>query len=304
MVIFGVVMSGAVVLEALLWSRTEMKRAVITAAACAAAPMVSPLGWSYWPQVLATVSVSRELQIQEYQMPEGSEGLVFWAAAGALVLAAVVQRHRLREHSRTDRILLIASSVLAVAAAMAARNVAFFAVLAAPALSRFWPMREAVSRRPARPAGVPARAMVLVALLVGAAVVALKWRDAGAQLGWQPMSAATIEAVRECPDPIFNQMEDGGFLMWALPDRRVFVDSRMEAYPLELLRRSREVDLGGDHTDLFRDYRIACAITPTDSPLRERLARDRSMTIIHSDAQRTVFARSPARAASSHDPQS
>lgn len=304
MVIFGVVMSGAVVLEALLWSRAEVKRAVMTAVACAAAPMVSPLGWSYWTQVLTTVSVSRELQIQEYQMPLDANDLPFWAAVGALLLAAVLQRHRLRERSRADRILLIASCALAVAAAMAARNVAFFAVVAAPALSRVWPMRNAVSRSAGRPAGVAACAMALVALLVGAAAVAGQWRDNGARLGWQPMSSATIEAVRHCPDPMFNQMKDGGFLMWALPDRRVFVDSRMEAYPLELLRRSRNVDLGGDHTSLFRDYRIGCAITAADSALRERLARDPSMTVIHSDSQRIVFARSAPRAASSHDPRS
>lgn len=302
LVIFGVVMGGAVALEALLWSRKEVKRALTIAAACAAAPMISPLGWSYWPQILATVSVSRTLQIQEYQMPFGANGLLFWAAAGTLLVIAVVQRHRLRARTRADRMLLIASLFLAVAAVMAVRNIAFFAVVAAPVLSRLWPMRDAISLSPARRAGAVASGIVLVALLVGAAAVAIQWRDDGARLGWRPMSPATIEAVRHCPDPIFNHMEDGGFLMWALPDRRVFVDSRMEAYPLELLRRSREIDLGGDHADLFQDYRIGCAITATDSTLRQRLARDPSMTIIHSDAQRTVFARLPTQASFSFAP--
>jgi hypothetical protein len=108
------------------------------------------------------------------------------------------------------------------------------------------------------------------------------------------MSAATLAAMERCPDPIFNQMVDGGFLMWRLPHRRVFVDSRMEAYPLELLRRSRRADLGGDYANLFREYRIGCAVASTGSRLGQRLARDPEVVILHSDAQRTVFARSPS----------
>jgi hypothetical protein len=294
LVIFGVALSGAVVLEALFWSREELKRATAVAAACVLAPTLSPLGWSYWPQILTTVSVSRELQIQEYQMPLGMNDLPFWVAVGVLLLVLLVQRNRVRDFSRADRILLIGAGILTIAAATAARNVAFFAVVAAPAISRLWPRRSVAVRRAARPAGIAAWALVLVAAVAGAAAVAATWREKGARLGWQPLSAATIEAVRHCPDPIFNEMRDGGILMWALPDRRVFIDSRMEAYPPALLRRSREADLHGDYIELFRDHQIRCAITTSDSILRQRLARDPSMRAIHSDDQRTVFVRGPA----------
>jgi hypothetical protein len=291
MVVFGVAMSAAVALEAVIWSRAEAKQAIAVAAACAAAPMISPLGWSYWPHALLTISVSRQLQIQEYQMPLAASDLPFWAAVSVLIVVTILNRRTLRSRPRADRILLIASFVLAVAAATAARNVAFFAVIAAPAVSRLWPVRAAALRRPPRPAGAVAWGVALIVLAVSTVAVAAMWRDNGARLGWQPMSPATIEAVRHCPDPIFNQMRDGGPLMWALPSRRVFADSRVDAYPLALLRRSREIDLGGDYSALFRDYGIRCAIATTDSTLGERLARDPSMTIIHSDAQRSVFAR-------------
>jgi hypothetical protein len=292
MVIFGVLMSAAVALEALLWSRAEVKRTLGIAAACMAAPLVSPLGWSYWPQILKTVSVSRQLQIQEYRMPLDMGDLPFWLGLGALMVLVVRHGRTLRDRTRADRVLVIAALALAVAAATAARNVAFFAVVAAPALSRLWPMREAVRRRAPARVGAVGVAMLLVALVAGAAAVLARWAGGGARLGWRPMSAATIEAIRRCPDPIFNEMRDGGFLMWALPDRRVFIDSRMEAYPPELLRRSRDVDLGGDHADLFREYRIGCAITTSDSSLQRRLEHDPSMTYVHSDTQHTVFARS------------
>jgi hypothetical protein len=279
-----------------------VKRALGIAAACAAAPLVSPLGWGYWPQILKTVSVSRQLQIQEYRMPFSMVDLPFWLGLGALMVLVVRHSRTLRDRTRADRVLVIGALALAVAAATAARNVAFFAVVAAPALSRVWPMRDAVRRRAPAPVGAVGVAMILAALVAGAAAVLAQWRGGGARLGWRPMSAATIEAIRRCPDPLFNEMKDGGFLMWALPDRRVFIDSRMEAYPPELLRRSREVDLGGDHSGVFRDYRIGCAITTSHSRLQRRLARDPAMAFVHSDTQHTVFARS-AQPNSSRAPQ-
>jgi hypothetical protein len=111
-------------------------------------------------------------------------------------------------------------------------------------------------------------------------------------LGWQPLSASVVEAVRNCPGRLFNHLEDGGPLMWALPSHYVFVDSRMNAYPITLLKRSRDADLFGEYADLFREYGIRCAVVVTDSPLARRLELDHAMTRTYSDRQRTVFARS------------
>ena len=298
LVIFGVALSGAVLLDALVWSRTRLKQSALIAAACVAAPVISPIGLNYWPQVLATVSISRELQIQEYQMPLNAEDVLFWAAVVALLVVATMQRHRLARYPRCDRIMLIGALVLAVAAAMAARNVAFFAVVAAPALSRLWPLRERTSKqRRVRPFGMAAAGMCLVAAAVGSVAVFLQWRDSGRRLGWQPMSAAAIDAVRGCPDPIFNHLEDGGFLMWTLPARRVFVDSRMEAYPVEVLRASRQADLYGDYEAIFRAYGINCAIVTTGDQLYSRLERDSSLTKTFTDVGRSVFVRNAPTAA-------
>jgi hypothetical protein len=80
--------------------------------------------------------------------------------------------------------------------------------------------------------------------------------------------------------------------MWALPGRRVFIDSRMEAYPLTLLRKSRAADLTGDYVDLFREFHIRCAVTATGSVLTQRLSTDSAMSIMHADARHTVFSAS------------
>jgi hypothetical protein len=293
LVVFGVAMSGAVFLEALLWSRHEIRRAALVLVACIAAPMVSPLGWNYWPQIVATVSLARELQIQEYRMPLSLSDLPFWAGLGAFVLTTFLQRRRLARLERADRILVLGALALAGTAVSTARNVAFFAVVAAPALSRVWP-RKAVAAplgRPSRPLGALAWALCLGVAAGSTVMVAYRWQEPGARLGWEPVSKGALAAVRECPDRLFNEMRDGGYLIWALATPRVFVDGRMEAYPPEVLRASRQADVFGEYEVAFRDYGINCAIVTTGTPLYSKLAGDRSMTMTFADTERAVFVR-------------
>jgi hypothetical protein len=290
MVILGVVMVGACALEALIWSRGRLLRDSVAAVGCVLAPMISPLGWEYWPRVLSTISVSRTIELQEFRTPLELMDLPFWAAAGALAVLAWMRRRSLAERPRVERVLLLASAVLAVAATMAARNIAFFAVIAAPVVSWLWPVSPERFRVP-REASRLSYLMVAVAAGLAVLVVVSQWRREGANLGWVPMSREAIQAVRDCPDPLFNHLEDGGYLTWTLPEKPVFVDSRVDAYPIELLHRSRAADLDGEYLDLFADYRINCALVRTGSPLATQLTQDPSMTKSYEDASRMVFVR-------------
>jgi hypothetical protein len=289
-VVFGVLIAGAAAFEALLWSRTSLKRDVLIAVGCIAAVMMSPDGWHYWPEALNTVSISRELQLHEYRAPVDTSSIPFWLSAVTLVVMTWMKRATLRAWSRGDRALLIAAWLLAAASVGAIRNVAFFAVVAAPVLSRLCGVREASSKKP-RPVGGVAYSMIAAAVLVAVLCVRARWQQGGERLGWRPLSASLIEAVRRCPDQLFNHLEDGGYLMWALPSRPIFVDSRMNAYPVHLLKQSREADLRGVYADVFREYGIGCAVVRTDSPLARRLELDGAMARTYSDRQRTVFER-------------
>lgn len=290
-VVFGVLLAGAVALEAIVWSRARAVRDVLIAVACAAAVMVSPGGWYYWTEAVNTVSISRALELHEYRAPLDAASIPFWIAAVTLVVMTWARRDTLRDWSRADRALLIAALLLAAASVGASRNVAFFAVIAAPVLSRLCTWQEA-TRRTLRPVGRFAYVMIALAVVVAVLVVRARWQDGGERLGWQPLSPSLIEAVRRCPDRLFNQLEDGGYLMWALPSRPIFVDSRMNAYPIDLLKQSREADLHGEYLNVFRQYGIRCAVVATDSPLAHRLENDRAMLRTYADDQRIVFERS------------
>jgi hypothetical protein len=69
----------------------------------------------------------------------------------------------------------------------------------------------------------------------------------------------------------------------------VFVDGRVEVYPLELLQQSRRADLEGDYEALFQEHAIRCAVVPNGSPMAEALSRDEWGVVRAGDAQWTVF---------------
>jgi hypothetical protein len=289
LVIFGLVIAGALVAEATLWSRDRVPRTLAVAACCAAAPLLTPASLSYWPQVLRTVSLSRELQIEEYRSAFAWEDLAFWVGLVLLVALVALRGRRLQEHPRGDRVLVIAALVLGAAAVTAARNEAVFGVVAAPALTRLWPL--APRRGKERYAGALGYGLVGMALVAGALVAAFHWRSADRRAEWAPIDQATLDAVEQCQGPLLNRFEDGGYLMWRLPQKRVFVDSRLEAYPEDVLHLSRRADLFGEYEVIFQRYGVNCVIVTTGSPLHRRLEGVTGFMVRHRDANRVVLER-------------
>ncbi len=287
-VVLGLIVVSVVVFEALVWSRARLAKDGTVLALCLLAPMVSPLGLHYWPRIISAVAISRELDLQEYRVPFELVDLPFWMMVAAICIATFRRRHSLHALSRSDRILLLSSGALGLACLGAARNIAFFAIVAAPAIATLLPeSKQALESR--RVAAWPAYAMVLAAIAGAGLAVSWRWRDGGLQLGWRPLSSGVLEAVRECGDPIFNPMEAGGPLMWSLPERRVFVDSRIDAYPTELLARSRGADVFGDYQGLFREFAFNCALVKTTSLMRDRLLTDSSMRLLYTEPEYSVF---------------
>jgi hypothetical protein len=73
----------------------------------------------------------------------------------------------------------------------------------------------------------------------------------------------------------------------------VFIDGRVEVYPVPLLERSRRADLFGEYQQLFADYGIRCAVVPTNSPMVTALRGDQSAEGVYADSQWAVFVIQP-----------
>src|SRR5262249_8803781 len=158
--------------------------------------------------------------------------LVFAAGLVALMLLPAAGE----PGSGTDSLLV---GVFTLQALVSMRQVALCALVFPPVL-----VRRAVTRfrfvRTLAPTRLPRIAsglnlVRLVALLIGAAALAA--RQPGMQLGMGPrtdgLPVAGARFIREhdLPDPVFNFQPWGGYLIheW-YPQRRVFIDGRMDMY--------------------------------------------------------------------------
>jgi hypothetical protein len=309
--IVGVLIAACAAAESVLWSRAHVRRSLLILAGCVAAPLLTPLGWHYWPRVFQVVRLARALEIHEYRSALELAKLPFWVVVAAF--AAILLRQRgqflasaanVANVDRKTRILVLIAALFAVAGALSVRNIPMFILAGVPAMSRLLCASKTASAastprrvKPPKPAPAAAAIFVTVVFAVAAIGVAYAWRERGAHLGWAPISTPAIESIRRCDGPLFNGFADGGILTWWVPERRVFVDSRgVEAYPLALLLRSRDADLFGDYDRLFKEFAINCAVVEHGSIMAQRLSADRSMREQYSDPQWVVFTRRAAQA--------
>ena len=290
-VLLGIVVAGCAALESLIWSRARLPRDILIAAACIVAPTLTPLGFNYWPQVKNTVFVSQAIGIHEFRSAFEMTQVPFWIMVGMLAVLTIRQHRELFRRERADRFLWLVSCVLAVAGALAVRNIPFFVLVAAPALSRLLPTRAQLSH-----VGTSRHQYVLalVTAVIAIGVIGYRWRDGGRALGWKAMSPAVADAIRVCDEPIFNGFAAGGPILWFVPERKVFIDSRVTPYPIELLAESRRADLYGDFGNLFSKYAFRCAVVETGSKASLKLASDFSMSRSFIDNQWTVYIPRPA----------
>jgi hypothetical protein len=83
-----------------------------------------------------------------------------------------------------------------------------------------------------------------------------------------------IAALEACPERLYNRYDDGGYVIWFVPDRKVFIDSRQDPFPPELVREHIHVETSGEYGETFRRYSIRCAFVPANSVLMRRLTTD------------------------------
>ncbi len=292
------VVAGVAVLRARGGDTHERRRALALVGLtplCALATLLTPLGFGLWRYVGASMALSRENRIREWQptWPDGPFGIVFWALALAFLGLLFWRRHRLREMSQMDWgdvVLLTASLVMLVLAARAIRNTCVFLLIAVPAASRLlgadFRFRKSVGPPEAETPDHPRvnLALLVVVSALEAAGVLFAWHVSYEGLGWQPISAGALAAVRGCPEQVFGRYNDGGPLLWFVPERRVFSDTRQDPYPLAITRATSSIEHGGPYRETFARYGVRCAILPVESPVAERLTGDGWGTRFRDDA--------------------
>jgi hypothetical protein len=290
-VILGIaLLIGAIAGVALLERRVPRELAM-SSALCLVATLMTPLKFSLWSEIPASLSRLRQYQVLEWRAPSLGEVslLPFWlmSAALSILTAAAVLRHRRGGRTNTGSnsdpardgrgvTIVIGALILLPFALTSARNVPPFLLLAAPAIaflieSQFASGAPRMHRheRPVLNLGVLAVAVIASVTTVGNA-----WASQNPRLQWSPLPGQAIAAVRACPERLYNNYDDGGYLVWFVPERKVFLDSRQDPYPASLIESHIQAERSGNYQALFSRYQIECALTRTGTPLADRLLSD------------------------------
>lgn len=296
----GGVVAGAIILgaatatAAVLWwqrrtdvDRQRLRTLALVLPASLLATAATPLGFDLYPLVAKSTMRGRALQLQEWQatLPTDFLGITFWACAVIFLVTLFVRRRRLTDLANptawTDWLLVGAVLVLIPLAAQAVRNVALFALVAVPAMSRLLGPSFQFRLKLSSPSRAAERSRFNLGIMSGAALVAVLtlpmiWKRSEGWLIWRPLSNQAIHAVRSCPGPIYNRYDDGGYLIWFVPEIPVFVDSRQDPYPLRFLLEDMQVEHGqAPWQPLFSRWDIRCAFLPVTSPMIQALASAR-----------------------------
>ena len=258
----GVALGGAVLVAAALAAavrargrfampeeRRRARRLRFALPLCALATCATPLGFGIFRFVVESEARLRAVHVNEW-MPFSFGPVItgaFAALAGAFVVLLLLRWGRLRAGTWADWVAVAAVLVLAPFAARSARHACAWLLLAPVAASRLLGPDFRFRRAP-RPASAdhPALNALIVGVVAAAALgsVAWLWSVPLRRLGWRPVPAGALAALRACPGPLYNHYNDGGYLIWLAPERKVFIDNRQDPYPLALLLEHAEVERG------------------------------------------------------------
>ena len=313
-VLGGLVLAAAWAAALLRWSRvrgaddrTRVRALtvvlVISGLACAAAP----LGFGIYRFVIESTARSMQVKITEWfpVKPNDFFGVLFWLSTAAFVALLLTRARRNFMRAPTaawaDWAVTAAAVALLPLAARSLRNTAPFILLATPAASRLLGadfklpavITRAFARKP-RPAS-PDKPRLNLAILAGMSALAIAFAGVAyasnlERLGWRPISDGALAATRACNGPLYNQYNDGGTLIWFVPERPVFVDGRQDPFPLPFLLDVVEVESGRKPVrPLFDRFRITCAFLPVTADAVGQLTAD-GWTTRFRDRQYAVLA--------------
>jgi hypothetical protein len=214
---------------------------------------------------------------------------------------------------RADGSDLSLVGLFAYASLLSARNVAPFALVAAPVLSRHAAAMLAHLRRAAtakgwihpRPRLTPRARTVQGAINLGLLAIILVLAllkivpSLSPELNQQvqrentPVDAASWIGAHQPPQEMFNPYDWGGYLIWTLwPDYQVFVDGRTDLYGDELLREYLNTQLGRPGFESTLDaYDVNTILTYSSGALDARLSCAADWEEAYRDGAAVIYVR-------------
>ncbi|HTQ54629.1 MAG TPA: hypothetical protein VMI94_09235 [Bryobacteraceae bacterium] len=277
------------------WSAALRRRFVAAAVLSAGALFLNPFGIRLvlYPFDLLLHQTNNIAFVSEWQPlnPHDSRAWALYAVVGIVFLAALSRRWRFR----LEELALLA---LGLGMAVLHERMLFaFGILAAPLICRLcanaWERYD-----PARDLRFM-NALLMAGICVGVAVAFPSRANLQAQVAQSnPVQAVDYIRGRGLSGPMLNDYDFGGYLIWALPDHKVFIDGRADVYDWTGVfgEMARWALLQEDPTRLLAKYGINFCLLHKTSPMAQVLPFLPGWKRIYSDRVAVVFARDKAGA--------
>ncbi len=275
-------------------SLRPLRSVIVTSVLCALATLATPLGYHLWLEIPAFFVRIRQVRVEEFTAPGllALRWIPFWTAAAALIaLVAMRGLTVVRDPAarQNGSITLCACAVALLAMAVTAvRNVGPFLMIAVPAFAVLLPASTRGSSHTRREHGLLNGVAAAVAAVVVVGAVFVSYARRADRLQWDPLPAASMQALESCSGNVYNRFDEGGYLIW-FAHRPVYIDSRYLPYSDAFIKEHVQIEQSGDPDAAIRRYDIRCAYVPVDSLVSNRL-RDAGWKTLYSDRRWAVLA--------------
>ena len=246
---------------------------------------INPSGPSMLLYPFKTVGIgSLQEFIQEWQSPNFHELNVQPFAWLFFALLGVVGASR-RRLALTDFLL---ASGFAYMGLLAARNVALFALVAPPIITRHanslmqnfskvLPFKFSLQSSPKKLQGILNYCLVGILAMAVLAKLTLIYPLAINQEHFEeslPVQAVEIIRTIQPPGRLFNSYNYGGYLVWALPEYSVFIDGRTDLYNDELIDQWLQVMRAENGWQGVLDrWGVRLVLVEPDTPIVDKLVQ-------------------------------
>lgn len=288
-----------------------LKQLLIVFAVCLLVVPLNPNGIQMWGYPFRTVGIG-VLQdfIAEWRPPDFHQLHLhpfIWMVLGTLTVLGLAGQRA----SFSDLTLV---ALFAYMSLLAGRNIALFALLAAPVMIKYGDLALARLRQQTsdpragprfvhRPGTISDRPALqalnwaLLSLVVLAALIKIS-QPLGLQViqkaitGMVPVDAVAHIAETQPDGPLLNSYNWGGYLIWELTDYPVFVDGRTDLYDDAFLRDYLSILFANDGwQQKLADYDINLILIESNSMLGRILPAESSWRQTYRDEMATVLVR-------------
>ncbi len=272
----------------------DVRRLALATAACLVAALVNPNGARLWVYPFETLGSSVQRDFIAEWFPPSPDLLVFWLLLALVAIGIFALVRAARRPSVTE--LLIFGGT-AAGAFLSVRNIAIFAVAAAPILTRF--LADIAPATMLQPAAGDDDEKLLPTLAgaalitVGAVVIAvgtLSGNEAAVRDRFPQAAVDWIEETGRRDSRVFNAYNFGGYLIWR--GYPVYVDGRADVYgDAGLLHFGQTYFVEDNWQQPLDEWRIDLVMVEPTSTLAAALATEDGWEVVYEDSVARVFER-------------